>query len=100
MIKVFCNAIRICIRFGLSSLMGMPSTIHGFYHFFCLVPYSLQECSWHGFDGFRQTHQFSKMGSRIHHFLGIPIVIGCIVTLKDTNLGNSNVSKKLEPCIN
>ena len=41
------HAIRICIRFGLSSLMGMPSTIHGFHHFFCLVPYPLQECSWH-----------------------------------------------------
>ena len=37
---------------------------------------------------------------QIHHFLGIPMVIGYIVTLKDTNLGNSNFSKRLEPCLN
>ena len=32
-------------------------------------PLTYQGRSWHGFDGFGQTHQFLEKGSRTHHFL-------------------------------
>ena len=39
------------------------------------VTHFIQGRSWHGFDGFSRTHQFSRMGSQTHQFLKISIEI-------------------------